>query len=80
MGDRQRVWVALIGPDGRELTGDGYKRPPLEVFFQVPGGATVAGYRFYTAREGGQRCGEDYPLPAEPFGSLGGEYYVFFSV
>lgn len=78
--------IGLVDDGGNELAGgspayarqpvvwtlpvNGLIRPTTDLTFNVPSGATVAGWRGYTASSGGT----DYdgaPLPAEDFGSQG---------
>jgi hypothetical protein len=77
-------YIGLVNGLGQELTGGGYARqavtwtqaddgtirPSEDLVFDVPAGATVAGFRCYSAATGGTDYGGE-SLTAETFAGAG---------
>lgn len=81
------LFVGLVDGTGTELAGGAYARQActatatgvnvrltVDETFQVPAGATVAGWRAHSASTGGTNYGGD-PLPPEVYSSAG-EYIL----
>lgn len=66
-GDYARQAVTWTGP----TAGDGLVRPSADLVFGIPGGATVAGWRGYSALTAGTDYGGAALTPAEVYAGAG---------